>query len=118
VVGARFCTQHERASRSAQDQRRGSPAERGYDSKWRRERDRFIAAHPLCQKCDEDGRTVAATDVDHVVPHRLKEAKDSGDPVRIAAAMKLFWSRTNWQSLCKSCHSIVKQAEERALRRM
>jgi len=35
-------------------------------------------------------RAVAATDVDHIVPH-------CGD-------MALFWDVLNWQPLCEACH--------------
>jgi 5-methylcytosine-specific restriction protein A len=38
-----------------------------------------------------------ATVVDHKIPHK-------GD-------MKLFWDRSNWQSLCK-CHHDIKTATE------
>ena len=44
----------------------------------------------LCEECLKEGRYVKATVVDHVVPHR-------GDPT-------LFWDRSNWRGLCKSCH--------------
>jgi 5-methylcytosine-specific restriction protein A len=36
-------------------------------------------------------RVVAAADLDHIIPHK-------GD-------MTLFWDPTNWQGLCKGCHS-------------
>lgn len=76
---------------------RGSRHERGYDSKWDRERKRKLFKDPLCAKHLEEGRVVQATVVDHIIPHR-------GD-------MDLFWSRSNWQSLCKSCHD-AKTAKE------
>ncbi len=69
---------------------RPSAAARGYDSRWRKARARFLKANPLCVKCKEGGRLVAATVVDHIVPHR-------GD-------RQLFWDQRNWQSLCKKCH--------------
>jgi len=37
-----------------------------------------------------DGKFVAATVVDHVIPHR-------GDAA-------LMWDKSNWQALCKHCH--------------
>ncbi|MEE1110357.1 MAG: HNH endonuclease signature motif containing protein, partial [Lachnospiraceae bacterium] len=53
---------------------------------------RFLSMpeHRLCEECLKEGRYVKATVVDHVVPHR-------GDPT-------LFWDRSNWRGLCKSCH--------------
>jgi 5-methylcytosine-specific restriction enzyme A len=86
-----------REAQRAYDRERGSAAARGYDWRWRNPdrtgaADRFLAEHPLCVACEaEDGRCVAATVVDHIVPHR-------GD-------MELFWDVTNWQSLCEHHHN-------------
>ena len=72
---------------------------RGYDSRWRRARSRFLKAHPLCEKCRERGKFVKAAVVDHIIPHRGDE--------------KLFWDEANWQSLCKSCHDKKTMTEDR-----
>ena len=73
---------------------RESAAKRGYNWAWSGPQGaakRHLAANPLCVECSKEGRTVAATEVDHIVPHR-------GDK-------ELFWNPDNWQSLCKSHHS-------------
>lgn len=75
-----------------------SSSERGYGWKWQQARKIYLQEHPLCVMCAAIGRVVAANVVDHREPHR-------GD-------QKLFWSRSNWQSLCSSCHSGDKQREE------
>ncbi len=80
------CAEHARE----QDARRGSAASRGYDSKWRRAREQYLRENPLCVTHLADEHVVAASVVDHIVPHK-------GDS-------KLFWSRSNWQALCKPCH--------------
>lgn len=72
---------------------------RGYGSRWRRESKVFLQAHPLCVRCLASGKYVRATVVDHIVPHR-------GD-------QKLFWDRSNWQSLCKHCHDTKTMTEDR-----
>lgn len=91
LVDVGYCTHHQRRERQQQDQRRGSAASRGYDSKWAKARKLFLTAHPLCvMECKEQGRITAAVVVDHIVPHK-------GD-------QKLFWDRKNWQSGCKTCH--------------
>jgi 5-methylcytosine-specific restriction protein A len=41
---------------------------------------------------------VAATVVDHIVPHK-------GDKVK-------FWDSSNWQSLCKRCHDAKTATED------
>lgn len=79
---------------------RESSARRGYDSRWKRARLGFLAKHPLCMECARFNHVTAATVVDHKVPHR-------GD-------MALFWDKSNWQSLCKSCHDRHKQRLEKS----
>lgn len=91
-----------------------SSAARGYGYRWQQARDAFLRDHPLCAMCSTDDRPVPAAVVDHKVPPRLKEAKASGLSQQIAAAWKLFWSRSNWQSLCKHCHDSAKQRLEKS----
>ncbi|MPT00955.1 MAG: HNH endonuclease [Pseudomonas sp.] len=79
---------------------KGTAAQRGYGYKWQVARAEWLQANPLCVYCQREGRVTAGTVVDHIVPHR-------GD-------MKLFWSRSNWQTLCRHCHDVVKAAEEAA----
>jgi 5-methylcytosine-specific restriction enzyme A len=92
-AGARSAAEVKRAL----DKLRPSAARRGYGLRWRRARAAFLAQHPVCATCKARGRVVAATVVDHVVPHR-------GD-------QKLFWDQTNWAPACKPCHD-AKTARE------
>ena len=84
--GARYCARHNglhpEAARSA--------ASRGYGSKWQRASREYLAKHPLCVMCLDEGRARTATVVDHIKPHR-------GNPA-------LFWDPSNWQPLCKEHH--------------
>ncbi|MYM31495.1 HNH endonuclease [Duganella sp. CY15W] len=75
-----------------------SSTKRGYGYKWQQARAGYLRSNPLCVYCAQSGRTTEATVVDHRVPHR-------GD-------QKLFWSKANWQALCKPCHDGEKQREE------
>lgn len=77
--------------------KRASAAARGYDARWRKARAHYLRSHGLCVHCERKGRVVAATEVDHIVPHRGDDA--------------LFWNEDNWQALCKPCHS-TKTANE------
>lgn len=70
---------------------RPTAAQRGYGSAWQKARAGFLAQHPLCVDCLAAGRTTAATEVDHVIPHRGDRAK--------------FWDASNWAARCKPCHS-------------
>lgn len=78
---------------------RASASKRGYDHRWRAARKKFLKEHPFCVKCQEENRLTKATVVDHVVPHRGDE--------------KLFWDKSNWQSLCKGCHDKKTMTEDR-----
>jgi hypothetical protein len=75
--------------------------ERGYGTQWQKLRAWWLGQHPLCgdresgsssqhSVCAASGRVVAATVVDHIVPHRGDES--------------LLHDVKNLQSLCKPCH--------------
>jgi 5-methylcytosine-specific restriction endonuclease McrA len=77
-------------------------AERGYDGRWKKEREQYLRLYPYCRMCLElDGLEVLGTVVDHKIPHR-------GD-------MTVFWDRTNWQTLCTTHHSRDKQRDEQSI---
>lgn len=66
---------------------------------WRRLRIVQLTSQPLCDRCERQGKTVAATVVNHVQPHK-------GDKAR-------FFDPANLQSLCAPCHDGAVQSEER-----
>ncbi|MBI3936718.1 MAG: HNH endonuclease [Betaproteobacteria bacterium] len=97
--GQTHCPAHARAM----DARRGTAQERGYGSRWAAYSRAWRRQHPLCgdrldgpssehSRCVADGRTTAATQVDHI-----RAVNGPADP--------LFWEPTNHQSLCRDCHS-------------
>ena len=94
--------------------RRGTAASRGYGYRWQLAREDHLRREPYCCMCSTAARPVAALVVDHKIPPRLTEAKASGDAERISEAWRLFWSRSNWQSLCKLCHDSTKQRLEKS----
>lgn len=108
-----WCTTHAKAKQQQDARERGTAQERGYTSQWTKARAAYLRKHPLCVYCQRDGRLTAATVVDHIVPHKLKQAIDSGDEAAIAKARTLFWDSGNWQPLCTPCHNSTKQREER-----
>ncbi len=55
------CPDHQRTSWKG----RGKTAERGYGAGWRKVRAAKLADNPLCQRCEERGRTTLATEVHH-----------------------------------------------------
>ena len=76
-----------------------SAAARGYGARWQRLSKLFLLSHPLCAKCQREGKYVKATVVYHICPHR-------GDPV-------LFWDQSNWQPLCKHHHDVKTRNEDK-----
>lgn len=94
----RFCEVHEKANQKAVDANRGTAHQRGYTRTWRDAREQYLRLHPLCVACYKLNFITPAKEVDHIVPHK-------GD-------MKLFWDQTNWQGLCKPCHSAKTATED------
>jgi len=79
---------------------RPNASQRGYDARWQKARLAFLADNPLCARCKEASppRITEATVVDHIIPHK-------GD-------QSLFWSVTNWCSLCTRCHDSKTATED------
>lgn len=86
-TGARcpLCTQ---AFRQAQDARRPSAAQRGYDGRWQAFRAEYLRTHPTC--C-APGCTATATEVDHITPIRAGGARL--DPANVRAMCKRHHSQ-------------------------
>ncbi len=87
---------------AADDRRRGSSSDRGYDANWAAARRAHLREHPLCRYCEllSSPRITPASLVDHFWPHK-------GD-------RELFWDQRFWVSSCKPCHDGPKQRLERA----
>jgi len=83
------CDTHGRALKAEIDSMRPSAARRGYDATWRKIRAAHLRRNPLCVECLREGRSVAATDVDHVVALARGGTHDG----------------KNLQSLCHAHHS-------------
>lgn len=94
----RYCSQHKKQRQQQQDQRRGTAAQRGYNARWRKVRLLFLRANPWCVRCRHEGRHALASVVDHIQPH--------------GGNYELFWSRSNWQSLCTYHHNSKTASED------
>jgi 5-methylcytosine-specific restriction endonuclease McrA len=70
-----------------------------YGRRWRKARALYIANNPLCVFCQQQGRAVTATELDHIKPHKGDES--------------LFWDESNWQGLCRTHHDTTKARIER-----
>ena len=79
---------------------RESSGKRGYGSRWQKARATYLRLNPLCVICTKLGKTVAASVVDHITPHKQDQV--------------LFWDSNNWQALCINCHNSYKQQLEKS----
>ena len=92
IDGTGYCHEHRRAGTA-----RGTP---GYGTRsWRRVRDAYIAAHPVCEGC----RRAPATEVHHR-DHRHPSAPGAN-----------AW--TNLMALCHPCHAKLTGKRRREKRR-
>lgn len=79
-------------ARQQEQQRPHRDARRWYHTvAWQALRRDVLREEPCCRECLTQGLSVAATQVDHIVPHR-------GDSGR-------FWDRQNLAGLCATCHA-------------
>ncbi|PVA06116.1 HNH endonuclease signature motif containing protein [Thalassorhabdomicrobium marinisediminis] len=86
-----------RARNKRHDRTRPTASQRGYTYEWRKASKAFLAIY---NRCAWPGCGKPSELVDHVVPHK-------GDK-------ELFWDRSNWQPLCKTCHDRHKQKQDRS----
>lgn len=92
LTDGQYCKEHEAAARR-QYNRYGRPADsnKKYGRAWKRIRDRYAAAHPLCEMCLKEGRLTPVEEVHHIVP------LSQGGTHR----------NDNLMSLCQSCHTKI-----------
>lgn len=89
VTSSKQTDDQERKSRY--DKRRDPAIKKLYNSvRWKRARLKQLEKYPLCDDCLSLGLVVAATVVDHIVPHQ-------GDEVK-------FFDSGGFSSKCKPCH--------------
>lgn len=67
--------------------------------RWRKLREGQLQLQPLCEKCLEEGRITAATDV-----HHKYEISNAGS---FLEAMDIAYDSNNLMSLCSKCHDAL-----------
>lgn len=92
-----YCTACQALRDREYESSRPGASKRGYGARWKKESQAFLARNPWCVHCLRAGRRERATQVDHIKPHKGNQ--------------RLMWDKSNWQPLCKSCHS-AKTARE------
>lgn len=86
-----------KARRRTPRKRQAKTDARGYGSDWQQLRTAFLSVYPLCVACWVQGKVIAATQVDHIIPFTDKHD-----------GRRLDWD--NLQSLCTACHAGPKAA--------
>lgn len=88
----RCCEEHEKQERDRYNKYERSPdTNRKYGRAWKRIRDQYTRAHPLCELCLKEGRLIPVDEVHHIIP-----VNKGGTH-----------SRDNLMSLCRSCHNKI-----------
>ena len=92
LTSKRFCPEHEKLNRDQYNRYERSPdINKKYGRAWKRIRDSYAAAHPLCEMCQREGRLVPTEEVHHKLPISKGGTHD----------------RSNLMSLCRSCHTKI-----------
>lgn len=96
LTDGRYCEPHQKLIDQQYEKYDRDPATRkSYGRTWKRIRDRYIAAHPLCEQCGKTGKLTPAEEVHHIKPLSKGGTHDEG----------------NLMSLCTSCHSEITARE-------
>ena len=92
VEGGQYCEEHMKTERDRYNKFERSPdVNKKYGRAWKRIRDRYAAAHPLCEMCLKEGRLTPVEEVHHILP--ISKGGDHRD--------------SNLMSLCQSCHTKI-----------
>jgi len=96
LTDGHFCEEHAKQEARRYERYQRDPATRKlYSGTWRKVRNRYIAAHPLCEQCEKNGRFTSAEEVHHIKP--LAQGGTNNDD--------------NLTALCTSCHSEITARE-------
>ena len=92
LTNGRFCEEHAKAEAQRYEKYDRDPAvRRRYGRAWKRIRDNYVQQHPLCERCQEQGKLIPTEEVHHKVP--LSEGGTH--------------ARDNLIALCKACHAQI-----------
>ena len=62
------------------------------DRRWRRLRRKVVRREPLCRSCSAEGRTMAADEVDHIIPLSEDSSEENA------------FGEDRVQPICRKCH--------------
>ena len=67
-----------------------------HTTRWLRLRRDKLSDFPLCERCEEEGRVTAATEVHHIIPVENGLTRQEKE--------RLMYDYTNLKALCHDCH--------------
>ena len=92
VEGSQYCAEHTKAERDRYNRyERAADINKKYGRAWKRIRDRYARAHPLCEMCLKEGRMTPVEEVHHILP--ISQGGNHRE--------------SNLMSLCQSCHTKI-----------
>ena len=92
LTNGRYCEEHQRLIANQYNRfTRAVDVNKKYGRAWKKIRDRYVQAHPLCEQCLKQGRTTPAEEVHHIIP-LSRGGTHSTDKL---------------MSLCQSCHNKI-----------
>lgn len=85
-----YCEKHKKRAQQLYNIYERDPIiKKKYKGAWKRIRDRYMAAHPLCEDCQKENKYIPAEEVHHVLPLSCGGTHDD----------------SNLCALCRSCHN-------------
>lgn len=92
LTEGRYCEEHQKLTNKQYERYGRDPrTRRKYGRAWKRIRDSYAAAHPLCEQCLKEGKYVATQEIHHKIPLAQGGTHD----------------RSNLIALCKECHARI-----------
>lgn len=92
LTDGQYCEQHATIARKQYNKyERAADINKKYGRAWKRIRDRYVMAHPLCEMCQKTGKLVPTEEVHHKLP-----ISQGGTH-----------ARDNLMALCRSCHTKI-----------
>ena len=90
--GQTYCAKHKtRETVNYNKHIRPEDPNKRYGWRWKKIRDRYAAAHPLCEECLKEGKITPMDEVHHILPINRGGTDEE----------------TNLMSLCHSCHEKI-----------
>ncbi len=92
LTSGTYCEKHKSLmAKQYEKYERAPDTRKKYGNEWRRVRARYVAKHPLCERCLKEGRITPVEEVHHIIPVNRGGTN----------------AESNLMSLCKSCHNKI-----------